>query len=266
MPGLVPEVCAVNFCGFVKVARDALESGQVDHDSVSDPPEPGKDNPPLGVGRFLQPVRRRKMRAEHGVDDAERGFERVVDQAQIPVEHPLPEHGEADHRHERRQKENRPEDPFSRQVEIQQNREGKRHDESQRDREGRKEKRVVNRLPENRVREHVPVVLRADKHGRREHRVVAHRIEQAAQKRVNAEREKAEDPRADEQQPEPEVVFVAVGHGLSHSFVSFPEIRSHRFCWWSKACWTCRCTSSRDSPAVALSIQTRPNAWVMSLL
>ncbi len=136
-----------------------------------------------------------EFRPEECVDPAEERQERVVDQPEFAVEHPLPEDREADHRHERRQKENRPEKAARGDVEIEEDGQGERHHQSERNGKSGEEKRVVERFPEDGVGEQIDVVLRADENGGREHGIIAEREIEAAQERINAQGQEPEDPR-----------------------------------------------------------------------
>jgi hypothetical protein len=199
VPCLAPEAGAVDIGGLIKVSGDFLEAGEVDDDGVADAPEAGEDDAPLGETGVEEPVGRLEMAAGSVICHAQERFEGVIDEAELAVEHPLPEDGEADHGDKGGKEEYRPEEAAGGDFEVEEDGEGEGDEKVEGDGKEGEERGVVEGLPEEGIGGEIAVVGDAGKDGGGQDRVIAQRAPEGAEDRIDAKDQEADKPRADEE-------------------------------------------------------------------
>lgn len=93
---------------------------------MADAPDAGQDQAGEGKMGVLQPVGRRPGGAEQVISHAEKRTQAGIDQTEIPIQEPKPQHGQAHQGHEGGKKKNRPEKTASGNFGVKQEREKKR--------------------------------------------------------------------------------------------------------------------------------------------
>jgi hypothetical protein len=166
--------------------------------------------------------------------DADRA-EHVIDQPQLPVEQPQPQHRRRHRRHQRRQEDDRAVDRLPVDLRVQQQRHPQRDRQPQRQRQDRVIRRVEQHLLEEAVGNELAVILAADEHRPLEERVLAEAVIKRQRHRHDREDAKADQPRRDER----------------HAFEKISGVGTHDRLIVTRASRPCMVPANGGFPAIA---------------